>query len=217
MFERYTERARRVIFWSRYIASQRGSPEIEVEHLLMGLLREDMSLAERFLGSPWAVESVWRRVEQSKPVRERPLGPGDLPLTNEGKRVLAFAAEEADRVSNKKIGTEQLLLGLLREKKSLAAQILDERGVRLESVRKELARMSHDDGIRKEFVRERDSLPEEIVELQNRIRLIASSQREALLNHDLEKARAYSEEERQKRDELYLLCQQQGVLEWLLT
>jgi ATP-dependent Clp protease ATP-binding subunit ClpC len=217
MFERYTERARRVIFWSRYIASQRGSPEIEVEHLLMGLLREDMSLAERFLGSPWAVESVWRRVEQSKPVRERPLGLGDLPLTNEGKRVLAFAVGEGDRVSNKKIGTEYLLLGLLREKKSLAAQILDERGVRLESVRKELARMPHDDGIRKEFVRERDSLPEEIVELQNRIRLIASSHREAFLNHDLEKARAYSEEERQKRDELYLLCQQQELLEWLFT
>ena len=176
-----------------------------------------MSLAEHFLGSPWAVESVWRRVEQSKPVSERPLGPGDLPLTNEGKRVLAFAVEEADRASNKKIGTEHLLLGLLREKKSLAAQILDERGVRLESVRKELARMPHDDGIRKEFVRERDSLPEEIVELQNRIRLIASSHREAFLSHDLEKARAYSEEERQKRDELYLLCQQQGLSEWLFT
>ena len=56
MFERYTESARRVIFWSRYLASQRGCPEIEVEHLLLGLLREDMSLAERFLGSPWAVE-----------------------------------------------------------------------------------------------------------------------------------------------------------------
>jgi ATP-dependent Clp protease ATP-binding subunit ClpC len=217
MFERYTESARRVIFWSRYVASQRGCPEIEVEHLLLGLLREDMSLAERFLGSPWALESVWRRVDQSRPIGERPLGPGDLPLSNEGKRVLAFAVEEADRVSSEKIGTGHLLLGLLRERKRLAAEILDERGVRLESTRKELARVPHDDAIRKEFVRERDLLPEDIVELQDRIRLIASSQKDAFLNHDFEKARVYSDEESKERDKLYSLCQQQGLLEWLFT
>jgi ATP-dependent Clp protease ATP-binding subunit ClpC len=217
MFERYTERARRVIFWSRYIASQRGSPEIEVEHLLLGLLREDLSLAERFLGSPWVVESVWRRVDQSRPACERPLGPGDLPLSDEGKRVLAFAVEEADRVSNEKIGTEHLLLGLLRETKCLAAQILHERGVRLESARKELAEVPHDDATRKEFVREQGSLPNDVVELQTRIRLIASSQNEAIANHDFEKARASSDEERKERDKLRVLCQQRGLLEWLFT
>jgi ATP-dependent Clp protease ATP-binding subunit ClpC len=217
MFERYTERARRVIFWSRYIASQRGCPEIEVEHLLLGLLREDMDLAERFLGSAWAVESVWRRVDQSRPAGEKPLGPGDLPLNSEGKRALAFAAEEADQVSNKSIGTGHLLLGLLREEKCLAAVILDERGVHLESTRKELGRAPHDDAVRKEFVREQGSLPANIVALQSRIRLIASSQKNAIANHDFEKARAYSDEEREERDELHMLCQQQGLLEWLFT
>jgi len=217
MFERYTERARRVIFWSKYVAGQRGCPEIEVEHLLLGLLREDMDLAERFLGSPWAVESVWRRVDQSRPAGERPLGPGDLPLSGEGKCVLAFAAEEADQVSSKAIGTGHLLLALLREEKCLAAEILHERGVHLDPTRKELARMPHDDGIRKEFVRERDSLPQEIVELQNRIRLIASSHREAFLSHEFEKARASADKERKERDKLRVLCQQQGLLEWLFT
>ncbi len=216
MFERYTERARRVIFWSRYIASQRGCPEIEVEHVLLGLLREDMSLAERFLDSPWAVESIWRRVDESRPVG-KPLGPGDLPLSNEGKRVLAFAVEEADRVSSEKIGTGHLLLGLLREKNCLAAEILDERGVRLESAREDLGRAPHDDAMRKEFIRKQDSLPEDVVELQKRIRLIASSQKDAVLNRDLEKARAYSKEERKERDKLYSLCQKQGLLEWLFT
>lgn len=217
MFERYTERARRVIFWSKYIASQRGCPEIEVEHLLLGLLREDMDLSERFLGSPWAVESVWTSVDQSRPASQKPLGPGDLPLSSGGKRALDFALEEADRGSNKTIGTGHLLLGLLRQEECLAAQILDDRGVRLESTRKELARAPHDDTIRKQFVRERGRLPEGVVELQTRIRLIASSQNDAVAKRDFEKARAYLDEERKERDKLRLLCQQHGLLEWLFT
>jgi ATP-dependent Clp protease ATP-binding subunit ClpC len=217
MFERYTERARRVIFWARYIANQRGSPEIEAEHLLLGLLREDMSLAHRFLGSPWALEAAWRKVEQSKPVREKPPAAEDLPLSSAGKRVLGFAADEADQLSNKRIGTGHLLLGLLREEKCFAAEILDDRGVRLESTRKELARAPHDDSIREEFVRESGSLPDDVVELQTRIRLIASSLSDAISNHDFEKARTYSDEERKERDKLYLLCQQHGILVWLFT
>jgi ATP-dependent Clp protease ATP-binding subunit ClpC len=79
MFERYTEPARRVIFFSRYMAVQTGSPEIETEHLLLGLLRADMVLARRFLGSPWVAEQVWREVEDKKPVRP-PIPPEvDLP------------------------------------------------------------------------------------------------------------------------------------------
>ena len=217
MFERYTESARRVIFWARYFASQRGSPEIEAEHLLLGLLREDMSLADRFLGSPWAVESVWRKVDQRKPLPRETSSPGVLPLSSTGKRVLDFAAEEADQLSKKRIGTEHLLLGLLREEKCLAAEILDERGVHLESTRNDLARVPHDDSIRKEFARERGSLPEGVVELQTRIRLIASSLNDAITTHDFEKVRALSNEEHKERDQLYLLCEKHGLLEWLFT
>jgi ATP-dependent Clp protease ATP-binding subunit ClpC len=217
MFERYTEGARRVIFWSRYIASQCGCPEIEVEHLLVGLLREDMRLAERFLSSPWAVESVGKRLSISRDVGETPQGSVDLPLGSGAKCVLAFAAEEADQLSSRSITTGHLLLGILREEKCLPAKILNDEGVRLESTRRELERMPHDDSIRKQFVRENGFLPEDVVEQQVRVRLVAGKLTHAIDNHDFEKARSYSEEERKERDKLYLSCQQRGLLEWLFT
>jgi ATP-dependent Clp protease ATP-binding subunit ClpC len=214
MFERYTERARRVVSWSRYIARQGGSLEIETEHLLSGLLRENQSLARRFLGSPWALDSVWRQVEQSKLVRVKHLGATDLPLSNVCKRVLAFAAEEADQRSNKRVGTGHLLLGLLREEKCFAAVMLVERGVRLASTREELARMPQDDSVTEELVREGGSRPE-VIELQSRIRIIKSRIKDALDNRDLAKARVCSDEEHTERDKLYLLCQQYGLTDWL--
>jgi ATP-dependent Clp protease ATP-binding subunit ClpC len=139
MFERYTEKARRVVFFARYEASQFGSPYIETEHLLLGLLREDKALTNRFLRGQDKAESIRRQIEESTVVREKVSTSVDLPLSNEGKRVLAYAAEEAEKLSHKHIGTEHLLLGLLREEKSFAAQLLHERGVRLSSIREELA------------------------------------------------------------------------------
>ena len=140
MFERYTEKARRVIFFARYEASQFGSPYIESEHLLLGLIREDKALANRFLRSHAAVESIRKQVESHTTVREKVSTSVDLPLSHECKRVLSYAAEEAERLAHKHIGTEHLLLGLLREEKSFASEILHERGLRLASIREELAR-----------------------------------------------------------------------------
>lgn len=140
MFERYTEKARRVIFFARYEASQFGSPYIETEHLLLGLLREDKALANRFLRSQAAIESIRKQIEAQTTVREKVSTSVELPLSHECKRVLAYAAEEAERLNHKHIGTEHLLLGLLREEKSFAAEILHERGLRLTSVREEVNR-----------------------------------------------------------------------------
>src|SRR6195952_1437855 len=140
MFERYTEKARRVIFFARYEASQFGSPYIETEHLLLGLLREDKALANRFLRSHAAIESIRKQIEAHTTVREKVSTSVDLPLSHECKRVLAYGAEEAERLSHKHIGTEHLLLGLLREEKSFAAEILHERGLRLSAVREEISR-----------------------------------------------------------------------------
>jgi len=142
MFERYTEKARRVIFFGRYEASQVGSPYIESEHLLLGILREDKALTNRFLRSE--VASIRKQVEDQSTVREKTSTSVDLPLSNESKRVLAYAAEEAERLAHKHIGTEHLLLGLLSEEKCFAAQILTERGIRLSKVREELARQPHE-------------------------------------------------------------------------
>src|SRR5471032_2117226 len=140
MFERYTEKARRVIFFARYEASQFGSPYIETEHLLLGLLREDKALANRFLRSHAAVESIRKQIEGHTTIREKVSTSVDLPLSHECKRVLAYGAEEAEWLNHKHIGTEHLLLGLLREEKCFAAEILHERGLRLSTIREELAR-----------------------------------------------------------------------------
>src|ERR1700722_7992070 len=105
MFERYTERARRNFFFARYEASQFGSPYIEAEHLLLGLLHEDKALANRFLRSHAAVESIRKQIEGHTAPREKVSTSMDLPLSHECKRALACGAEEAKRLEHKHIGT----------------------------------------------------------------------------------------------------------------
>jgi hypothetical protein len=135
VFERYTEKARRVIFFGRYEASQFGSPYIESEHLLLGLLREDKALTNRFLRSHASVESIRKQIQEHTTVREKILTSVDLPISEESKRILLYASEEADRLAHKHIGTEHLLLGMLREKDGYVARLLNESGVTLDSAR----------------------------------------------------------------------------------
>ncbi len=140
MFERYTEKARRVIFFARYEATQYGSPYIETEHLLLGLLREDKALANRFLRTHGVIESIRKEIESRITIRDRISTSVEVPLSAECKRVLNYAAEEAERLNHKHIGTEHLLLGILREEKSFGAELLQERGLRLSTLREEVAR-----------------------------------------------------------------------------
>ena len=144
MFERYTEKARRVIFYALSESSQLGSSYIETEHLLLGLLREDKALTNRFLRSDGSVESIGKQIRERTPIREKISTSVDRPLSNECKRVLAYAAEEAERLAHQHIGTEHLLMGLLREDGCFAAEILEERGLRLPAIREELQRMTHE-------------------------------------------------------------------------
>ncbi|HET9317059.1 MAG TPA: Clp protease N-terminal domain-containing protein, partial [Vicinamibacteria bacterium] len=142
MFERYTERARRVIFFARYEASQLGSSSIETEHLLLGLIREGKGLTSRlFSKSHLSMESLRKEVEGRALYRDRVSTSVDIPLSPESKRVLGFAAEEAERMLHNYIGTEHILLGLLREEKCLAAGILAEKGMRLSAVREEIVQL----------------------------------------------------------------------------
>ncbi|MBI3950014.1 MAG: ATP-dependent Clp protease ATP-binding subunit [Acidobacteria bacterium] len=140
MFERYTEKARRVIFFARYEASQLGASTIEAEHILLGLLREDKALTSRFLRTYGAAETIRREVERRAVVREKLSATVELPLSREAKRVLNYAAEESERFGHRSIGTEHLLLGLLREQNSLAAELLRDQGLQLPTVREELMR-----------------------------------------------------------------------------
>lgn len=150
IFERYTEKARRVIFFARYEASQYGSPYIETEHLLLGLLREDHALTRRVLDNQSSIDSIRRKISDRGMLGKKMPTSVDLPLSNESKRVLAYAAEEAERLSNRHIGTEHLLLGLLREKKSFAAQLLNEEKVVLERARENIAEWQKKHGIAEE-------------------------------------------------------------------
>jgi ATP-dependent Clp protease ATP-binding subunit ClpC len=136
MFERYTEKARTVIFVARHEACQHGSPYIETEHVLLGLLREDRALTSVVLPAAKTIDAIRKEIEERATLRYKSSTSVDLPLTNEAKRVLAYAAEEADRFEHKHIGSEHLLLGLLREDGAFAAQLLTSQGLSLDRARK---------------------------------------------------------------------------------
>jgi ATP-dependent Clp protease ATP-binding subunit ClpC len=144
MFERYTEKARRVIFFARYEANQFGASQIEAEHILLGLLREDKNLTHRFFHRAHAnVESIRKEIEDRAVWRDRIREQIDIPLSGEAKRVLAYASEESERLGTRHLGTEHLLLGLLREENSVAAEILYEKGLRLSDIRQDLMRQAN--------------------------------------------------------------------------
>jgi ATP-dependent Clp protease ATP-binding subunit ClpC len=142
MFERYTERARRVLFFARYEANQLGSSLIEPEHLLLGLIREGKGLTSRlFARAHVSLDGIRREIEGRSVAREGVATSVEIPFSAETKRALQFAAEEADRLLHNYIGTEHLLLGLLREDRSIAASILTERGIRLEALRDDIVQL----------------------------------------------------------------------------
>jgi len=140
MFQRYTERARRVIFFARYEASQYGSPYMESEHFLLGLLREDWPLVKQFLGPNSSAAEFRPEIEKQITRRERIPTSVEVPLTDECKKILNLAAEESERLAHEHVGTEHLLLGILGVEGSLAARILRGKGLKLQAIRELLAR-----------------------------------------------------------------------------
>jgi hypothetical protein len=143
MFERYTEKARRVIFFARYEASQFGSPYIEIEHLLFGLFREDPALVSRFVGPAMIAAEIRTEIESQITRGERISTSVEVPLTHECKKVLTLAAEEAERLGQRHVGTEHVFLGILRLEGSLPARLLQERGLTLATVRESLVKTAH--------------------------------------------------------------------------
>jgi len=135
MFERYTEQARRVIFYARYEASQFGSKYIETFHLLLGLMREVPEQQPRFLGGEAQMPEFIAAVRAICVPGGKPYATSvDLPLSHPARRVLAFAAEESQRAEQTFIGPIHLLAGLLREKGQEAA-VLERFGITLDRIR----------------------------------------------------------------------------------
>lgn len=134
MFERFTERARRAIFFARYEASQFGSPYIMPEHLLLGIIRDSPEVRAALIGSK-SDDEIRRRIEESLGKRPTISTSVDLPLSDPAKRVLAYAAEELEQLRHWHLNEIHLMLGLRRESGTLAATIILDHGITLDSLR----------------------------------------------------------------------------------
>ena len=146
MFERFTENARRVLFFARYEASQFGDLAITVEHMLLGLVRTTGGAAARVLAERGiSPDGIRRDIESRAEFHEKVSTSVEIPFTDETKRVLQFATEEADGLRHQHIGTEHLLLGILRAEKSAAAAILINRGLDLGKAREAVIKVSAED------------------------------------------------------------------------
>ncbi len=137
MFERYTELARRVVFHARYEASQFGSPYIELEHLLLGLLQPYVPVATRLGLTGFRVQAIRARIERERPAREKLPSSVDTPLSAASKQALKRAEGESKRLKQKIIGPEHLLLGIALEENSLAAELLRDNNVTVARLRDE--------------------------------------------------------------------------------
>lgn len=138
MWQRFTERARKVIFYAQEEAQRLGESQVSTEHLLLGLVREPDSVAARILDRLGvSLQRIRNEVDRfaqrgdARPTQE-------MSLTSRAKRVIDLAYDEARQLNNNYIGTEHLLLGLIREGEGLAARILHKLGVDLERARREV-------------------------------------------------------------------------------
>lgn len=141
MWQRFTERARRVVFFAQEEAARLGENYVGTEHLLLGLVRESDSVAARILdrlGVP--LGRIRAEIERQVTRGHGNLGQ-DMQLTPRAKRVIDLAYEEARQLNNNYIGTEHLLLGLIREGDGLAARVLVKLGADLERTRREVYAM----------------------------------------------------------------------------
>jgi ATP-dependent Clp protease ATP-binding subunit ClpC len=138
MFERFTERARKVVYLAQQEAARLGHNVVGTEHLLLGLLSEGEGVAAK------ALESMDIGLEKIRDEVEKIIGSGEtnpfgeIPFTPRAKRVLELAVDEGRQLGHNYVGTEHILLGLIREGEGVAAQVLKNLGADLDRVRKEV-------------------------------------------------------------------------------
>ncbi|HHU82914.1 MAG TPA: ATP-dependent Clp protease ATP-binding subunit [Firmicutes bacterium] len=141
MFERFTERARKVVFHAQKEAKQLKHNIVGTEHLLLGLIQEGEGVAGR------ALEELGINLEKVREEVIKIIGLGDqpflgeVPFTPRAKRVLELAVDEARQLGHNYVGTEHILLGLIREGEGVAAQVLKNMGADMENARKQVMRL----------------------------------------------------------------------------
>ena len=143
MWQQFTERARRVVFFAQEEAGKLGENYVSTEHLLLGLVRESDSFAARILDRMGvSLGRIRNEIERQVTRGDGRLGQ-DMQLTPRAKKVIDLAYDEARQLSNNYIGTEHILLGLIREGEGLAGRVLAKLGVELEAAR-EVVRILQD-------------------------------------------------------------------------
>ncbi|MFH1963813.1 MAG: ATP-dependent Clp protease ATP-binding subunit [bacterium] len=142
MFERFTERARRVLGLAQEEAKRLGHDYVGTEHVLLGLVREGEGVAAEVISNLGiSLESIRIEVEKVAPKGSELLTYGDVPFTPHAKRVLELSVEEARRLGHNYIGTEHLLLGLIREGEGIGSKVLVNLGINLDTVREEAIKL----------------------------------------------------------------------------
>jgi ATP-dependent Clp protease ATP-binding subunit ClpC len=152
MFDRFTDRAKKVMSFARQEAQKFNHEYIGTEHILLGLVQEGSGVAANVLKN-MNVDLDKIRHEVEKIVKTGPsmVTMGQLPFTPRAKKVLELSMEEATQLSHNYIGTEHLLLGLIKENEGIAAQVLMNLGVKLDEVREEVLEfLGHSEGSHEE-------------------------------------------------------------------
>jgi len=142
MFERFTDRARRAVVQAQDEARTLNHDFIGTEHILLGLVGEGHGVAAKALESLGvSMEAVRQRVEDIVPPGQVEVRTGHIPFTPRAKKVLELSLSEAKLLGHRYIGTEHILLGLLREGEGVAAQVLTALGADLDGVRERVLQL----------------------------------------------------------------------------
>jgi ATP-dependent Clp protease ATP-binding subunit ClpC len=138
----FTDRVRKVLAMAREEAIRLQHDYVGTEHILLGLIREGEGVAAAVLMNLNVdLEQIHERIEESVRKGKATIALGELPYTSRAKKVLEYAMAEARELNHSYVGTEHLLLGLLREEKGIAAQVLNSLGVSLEDARAETLKL----------------------------------------------------------------------------
>ncbi len=139
MFDRFTDRARKVMGLAKSEAQRLNHEYIGTEHILLGLVQEGSGVAANVLMNMGLdLEKIRHEVEKIVETGPDVMTSGQLPFTPMAKKVLELSMGESSNLSHNYIGTEHLLLGLIKEKNGIASQVLTNLGVKLDAVREEV-------------------------------------------------------------------------------
>src|SRR5438132_10474796 len=202
MYERFTDRARKVMQLANKEAQRLYHEHIGTEHILLGLLKEGSGVAASTLKNlDIALAKIRQEVDKIVKAGPDKVTAGKLPQTPQVKRVIEYSIEEAHRLNHNYVGTEHLLLGLLREQEGVAAQVLRNLGLKLEDVREEVLNLLGDSGSSESSMRSVIPKPAEmdlsefspeiqkaVRELETEINKMCQAKQDAIALHDFEKA-----------------------------